>query len=32
VPSNLRKQWNQELLDKFFIPSLLLETPSFNQE
>ena len=32
VPSNLRKQWNQELLDKFFIPSLLLETSSFNQE
>jgi len=32
VPSNLRKQWNQELLDKFFVPSLLLETASFNQE
>ncbi|MEA3361192.1 MAG: SNF2-related protein [Thermodesulfobacteriota bacterium] len=32
VPSNLRKQWNQELMDKFFIPSLILETPSFNQE
>ncbi len=32
VPSNLRKQWNQELLDKFFLPSFILETPSFNQE
>ena len=32
VPSSLRKQWNQELLDKFFIPSIILETPSFNNE
>src|SRR3954464_3419418 len=32
VPSNLRKQWNQELLDKFFLPSFILETRSFNQE
>lgn len=32
VPSNLRKQWNQELLEKFFISSIILETPSFNQE
>lgn len=32
VPSNLRKQWNQELLDKFFLPSVILETNSFNQE
>jgi len=32
VPSSLRKQWDQELLDKFFLPSLILETPSFNQE
>lgn len=32
VPSNLRKQWNQELLEKFFLPSLILETSSFNQE
>lgn len=30
VPSSLRKQWNQELLDKFFLPSLILETKSFN--
>jgi len=31
-PSNLRKQWNRELLDKFFLPSSILETKSFNQE
>jgi len=32
VPSNLRKQWSQELLDKFFLPSVILENASFNQE
>jgi SNF2 family DNA or RNA helicase len=32
VPSSLRKQWNQELVDKFFLPSMILETKSFNQE
>src|ERR1700733_5928942 len=32
VPSNLRKQWSQELADKFFLPSLILETRSFNAE
>lgn len=31
VPSNLRKQWHQELADKFFLPSILLETSTFNQ-
>ena len=31
LPSNLRKQWNQELLDKFFLPSFILESKSFNQ-
>jgi superfamily II DNA/RNA helicase len=30
-PSNLRKQWNQELLDKFYLPSVILESKSFNQ-
>ena len=30
VPSSLRKQWNQELLDKFFIPSIILESKNFN--
>lgn len=32
VPSNLRKQWNQELADKFFQPSIILETKSFNEK
>ncbi len=32
VPSSLRKQWNQELLEKFFLPSTILEAKSFNQE
>jgi len=32
VPSSLRKQWNQELLEKFFLPSTLLESKSFNLE
>jgi ERCC4-related helicase len=30
-PANLRKQWNQELADKFFLPSIILESKSFNQ-
>jgi SNF2 family DNA or RNA helicase len=32
VPSSLRKQWNQELLEKFFLSSTILESKSFNQE
>lgn len=32
VPANLRKQWNEELMDKFFIPSIILEKGSFNEE
>jgi superfamily II DNA/RNA helicase len=32
VPANLRKQWNQELADKFFLPSVILETRTFNEE
>jgi SNF2 family DNA or RNA helicase len=32
TPSNLRKQWSQELVDKFFLTSLILETKSFNEE
>ena len=32
VPANLRKQWNEELLDKFFIPTIILEKNSFNEE
>ena len=31
-PSNLRKQWSQELADKFFLPSLIMENKSFNEE
>ena len=30
TPANLRKQWSQELQDKFFLPSIILETSSFN--
>lgn len=26
VPSSLRKQWNAELQEKFFLPSIILET------
>lgn len=30
VPSNLRKQWHQELTEKFFLPCRILETRSYN--
>ena len=30
TPANLRKQWSQELQDKFFISSIILEAKSFN--
>jgi len=30
-PANLRKQWSQELLDKFFLPSVILEAKTFNE-
>ena len=30
VPANLRKQWGQELVDKFFLPSAILEARTFN--
>src|SRR5205809_7781120 len=32
VPSNLRKQWHQELTEKFFLPCKILETKSYNAE
>ncbi len=32
TPANLRKQWSQELADKFFLQSTILEAKSFNQE
>lgn len=31
VPANLRKQWNQELWDKFYLTSLILEAKSFKE-
>ncbi len=31
VPANLRKQWSQELVDKFFLPSVILEAKSFSE-
>src|SRR3984957_1296623 len=30
-PANLRKQWSQELADKFYLPSVILETRTFNE-
>jgi ERCC4-related helicase len=32
APSNLRKQWNRELADKFFLSSVILEAKSFNSQ
>jgi len=31
TPSNLRKQWHQELTDKFFLPCRILEAKSYNE-
>lgn len=31
VPANLRKQWSQELADKFNLPSAILESRTFNE-
>lgn len=31
-PANLRKQWSQELIDKFYLPSAILEAKSFNEQ
>jgi superfamily II DNA/RNA helicase len=31
VPASLRKQWQNELVDKFYLPSIILEGPSFNK-
>lgn len=30
TPANLRKQWHQELAEKFFLPCQILETKSYN--
>lgn len=32
TPSNLRKQWYQELTEKFFLPCRILESKSYNAE
>lgn len=31
VPPPLRKQWNRELLEKFYIPSIILESKNYNE-
>src|SRR5688572_10823970 len=31
TPSNLRKQWQQEMSEKFFLPCTILETRNYNQ-
>jgi SNF2 family DNA or RNA helicase len=31
-PSSLRKQWMQELSDKFYLPSEVMETKNFNKK
>jgi superfamily II DNA or RNA helicase len=31
LPATLRKQWQQELLEKFSLPCLILESKSYNQ-
>lgn len=32
VPANLRKQWSQELMDKFFLPSVILEARTYKEQ
>lgn len=32
TPANLRKQWYQELQEKFFLPSIILESKSYNEQ
>lgn len=31
TPANLRKQWSQEIEEKFFLPTLILEAKSYNK-
>src|SRR3984893_11510658 len=31
VPASLRKQWSQELLEKFSLPSVIIESKTYNQ-
>jgi SNF2 family DNA or RNA helicase len=30
-PANLRKQWSQEMAEKFFLPTVILETATYNR-
>jgi ERCC4-related helicase len=30
-PANLRKQWSQEMAEKFFLPTIILETANYNR-
>ena len=31
APANLRKQWSQEIEEKFFLPTLILESRNYNK-
>ncbi len=31
TPANLRKQWSQEMAEKFFLPTVILEAKNYNQ-
>ena len=31
APANLRKQWSQEMAEKFFLPTVILEAKNYNQ-
>jgi SNF2 family DNA or RNA helicase len=31
TPANLRKQWTQEMAEKFFLPTVILESKNYNQ-
>src|ERR1035438_6338710 len=31
VPASLRKQWSQELIEKFSLPSVIVESKTYNQ-
>ncbi|MHB2165635.1 SNF2-related protein [Alsobacter sp. R-9] len=31
TPANLRKQWSQEIEEKFFLPTVILETKNYNK-
>ena len=31
TPANLRKQWSQEIVEKFFLPTLILEARNYNK-